>query len=395
MLLAQEKIPNDPYYKYQFSFHNPGGKIRINTRSYKSSMEEFVAEKGIDLNIEKAWAITTGNKSVLVALLDDGFCYNLPDVRDNIWHNPGESGSDANGFAKETNDTDDDHNGYIDDVVGWNFAFDSPDPDCHVFDGMDKTRIATYRHSIAGMGIIGAKGNNGIGVAGINWDVSMMLLQIGEQGSARGEIDTKRIDRAVKAIHYAADNGARIINWSGFVDDTRPAKVAELLSAFQYAATKNVLIVVGAGNSFVDLDQDQNCKAPPECFDGANLLKIAEIDFQGELVRPSAKRTGGSNYGAKRVDIAAIGMNYTTDVKDGVEVYWVVPGGTSNAAPVVSGVAALMLSVNPKLTAVQLKSLLMQSVTKLPSLKRKIASEGMVNAYQAVLAAQATTQAAK
>lgn len=311
-LFAQEKIPTDPYYEYQVSFHNPGGKIRINTRSYKPSGEEFDAVKGIDLNIEKAWAITTGNKSVVVALLDDGFCYNHPDVRDNIWRNPGESGPDQHGFAKETNDTDDDHNGYIDDVVGWNFAFDSPDPDCHVFDGMDKTRVAAYPHSIWAMGIIGAKGNNGIGVAGINWNVSMMLLQMGAQGS-----DTKRVDRVVRAIHYAADNGARIINWSGFVDDTRPEKVADLRSAFQYAATKNVLIVVSAGNSVLDLDKDQNCM-PPECFEGANLLKVAEIDFQGELfrVRPNTKLIGGSNYGAKRVDIGAIAMNYTTDVKD-------------------------------------------------------------------------------
>jgi subtilisin family serine protease len=95
-----------------------------------------------------------------------------------------------------------------------------------------------------------------------------------------------------------------------------------------------------------------------------------------------------ANYGAKRVEIAAIAMNYTTDMEGGIGTYELT-AGTSNAAPVVSGVAALMLSVNPKLTAVQLKSLLMQSVTKLPGLKGKIASEGMVNAYQAVLAAQA------
>jgi len=386
-LLAQEKIPNDPYYKYQFSFHNPGGKLRINTHSYKPSIEEFDAETGIDLNIEKAWGITTGSKAVVVALLDDGFCYNHPDVKDNIWHNPGETGTDSNGFAKETNEIDDDHNGYIDDVVGWNFAFDSPDPDCHVFDGRNRDRIATYWHSMSAMGIIGAKGNNGIGVAGINWEVSMMLLQIGAQGQTG--IDLARIDRVVKAIHYAADNGARVINWSGFVDDTRPEKLAELRAAFEYAAAKNVLIVIPAGNRFLNLDDEANCTQPPQCFDGDNLVKVGEIDFQGNLYRVprNSKWVGGSNYGPKHVDIAALAMNYATDVKDGVGVYGLTDG-TSNAAPVVSGVAALMLSVNPKLTAAQLKTLLIQSVTKLPALKGKIASEGMVNAYQAVLAAQ-------
>jgi subtilisin family serine protease len=393
--LAQGKIPNDPYYKYQFSFHNPGGKIRINTRSHKPSMEEFDAEKGIDLNIEKAWAITTGSKSVVVALLDDGFCYDHPDLRDNIWHNPGEIGKDVNGFDKETNGVDDDHNGYVDDVLGWDFAFDSPDPDCHVFDGLDNSRILTYPHAMDALGIIGAKGNNGIGVAGINWDVSMMLLKIGAQGTPRGQVDLARVDRAARAIRYAADNGARIINWSGFVDDLRPERLAELREAVEYAATKNVLIVLGAGNGAANLDLDENCQYPA-CFDTANMIRVAQIDFTGKLYRvpPNTIFIGGSNYGTKRVEIAALGQNYATQIVNGVGTY-ALGGGTSCAAPVVSGVAALMLSVNPKLTAVQLRSLLMQSVTKLPTLKGKIASEGMVNAYQAVLAAQAATQAAK
>jgi len=389
LVSAQEKISNDAFYKYQFSFHNPGGKIRINTRSNRPSMEEFDAEKGIDLNITKAWGITTGSKSVVVALLDDGFCYSHPDIKDNIWHNPGESGKDSHGFDRETNGVDDDHNGYADDVIGWDFVFDTPDPDCHVFDGMDRTRIAPYWHSLHAMGIIGAKGNNGIGVAGINWDVSMMLLKIGAQGNPRGVVDSARIDRAAKAIHYAADNGARIINWSGFVDDLRPERLAVLREAIDYAATKNVLIVVAAGSDAKNLDSDENCLFP-QCFDTENLIRVAEIDFQGKLYRPpdSSKFVGGSNYGIKRVELAAIAMNYTTGITGGVGTYELT-GGTSNAAPVVSGVAALMLSVNPKLTAAQLRRLLLASVTKLPALKGKLTSEGMVNAYQAVLAAQA------
>lgn len=389
-LLGQEKIPNDPYYRYQFSFHNPGGKIRINTRSYKPSTEEFDAEKGIDLNIEKTWTITTGSKSVVVALLDDGFCYDHPDIKDNIWHNPGESGKDEDGFDKETNGVDDDHNGFVDDVIGWDFVFDRPDPDCHVFDGMDRTRIAPYWHSLHAMGIIGAKGNNGIGVAGINWDVSMMLLKIGVQGIGRGQVDTARAERAAKAIRYAADNGARVINWSGFVDDTRPEQLTLLRKAVDYAAAKNVLIVLAAGNDANDIGLDENCLFP-QCFDTENMIRVAEIDFQGKLYRvePSSKFIRGSNYGAKRVEIAALAMNYTTDINGGIGVYELT-GGTSSAAPVVSGVAALMLSVNPRLTAVQVKSLLIQTVTKLPALKGKVTSEGMVNAYQAVLAAKAT-----
>jgi subtilisin family serine protease len=394
-LAAQEVvIPNDPYFRYQISLQDPDGTISINTHSTRPSSQTYSTKSGIGLDITKAWAITTGSKQVVVALLDDGFCYNHPDIKDNIWHNPGESGKDPANFDKETNGIDDDKNGYIDDVIGWDFVFNSPDPNCYSFDGMDRTRIAPYWHSTHAMGIIGAKGNNGIGVAGINWNVSMMLLKIGEQGLRRDEIDNDRIDRVVKAIMYASDNGARIINWSGFVTDTRPEKLAELRKAFAYAAQKNVLIIVGAGNDLRDLDDDANCGHAPQCFEDGNLIKVAEVDFRGELYRvpKGSKWIGGSNYGAHRVQIAAIAMNYTTGIQDGMGTYE-LSGGTSNAAPVVTGVAALMLSVNPNLTAVQIKNILLKTARKLPGLKGKIGSGGVVDAYKAVLEAKVSAVA--
>jgi thermitase len=392
MVRVQQAItPNDPYFKYQVSLRNPGGRVIINQLSTRPSEQAIDAVPGIDLDIDRAWAITTGRKDVIVAVMDDGFCYDHPDIRDNIWRNPGETGVDRDGFAKETNGQDDDHNGYVDDVVGWDFVFDTPDPTCYVFDGMDKTRIAPYSHSLPALGIIGAKGNNGLGVAGINWDVSMMLLRIGVQGGA----DVARVDRVIRAIHYASDNGARVINWSGFVNDTRPEKLQELRQAIAYAASKDVLAVVAAGNDLEDLDDDKNCDRAPECFDGENLLKVAEVDLRGELYRASGRFVGGSNYGVNRVDIAAIAQNYTTDVtRGGVGVYRLA-GGTSNAAPVVSGVAALMLSANPKLTAAQLKQALLDTARRLPALRGKIKSGGMVDAYRAVLRAREISSVAK
>ena len=384
----QEVIPNDPYFRDQISFKNPGGKVVINQSSAYPSLEEFSTRQGVNLNITKAWSITTGSKNVVVAILDDGFCYTHPDIRDNIWHNPGEAGKDSNGYDKETNGIDDDHNGYADDEIGWDFVFDTPDVDCHVFDGTDKTRIAPYWHSLHAMGIIGARGNNGIGVAGINWYVSMMLLRIGVQGLGPGEIDKGRVDRVIRAIHYAADNGARIINWSGFVNDVRPEKLTNLRAAIDYAAKKNVLIVVGAGNDRRDIDKDENCTYAPQCFESENLMKVAEIDYEGNLYVAQGEWIGGSNYGARRVEIAAIAMNYTTDVTKGGAGIYRLTGGTSNAAPVVSGVAALMLSVNPALTASQLKQILVRTAKPLPALQGKVKSGGIVDAYAAVKAAK-------
>ncbi len=384
---APRVIPNDPFFKYQASFLNLGGKISIERTSTKASPVTLDAAAGIDADITRAWTISTGSRKTIVAVLDDGFFYNHEDLAGNIWKNPGESGLDATGHPKETNGIDDDKNSYVDDVMGWDFAFDDPDPDCYVFDGMRRDRIQPYWHSISALGIIGARGNNGVGVAGINWDVSMMLLKIGAQGIGRNEKDAERPGRAARAIRYAADNGARVINWSGFVSDPSPAALEELRAAIEYAGRKNVLLVVGAGNSGVDIDQPANFMYPA-CFDLDNILTVAMIDFRGGLVRYKAgDQWLGSNYGARNVDIAALDENFTTFLENGRSTYRLAVG-TSNSGPVVTGIAALTLSVNPKLSALELKKLLLDTATPLPGLRGKTVCGGMVNAYQALLAAK-------
>jgi subtilisin family serine protease len=238
------------------------------------------------------------------------------------------------------------------------------------------------------LGIIGAAGNNRTGVAGINWSVSLMLLKIGAQGIRRGQADTLRAPRAARAIRYAVDNGARIINWSGFISDTSSAGREELRRAVEYARDRDVLLVVGAGNDAVDLDDDTNC-VYPQCFDEPNVIRVAELDFDGTLARYRAgDQWRGSNYGVRRVEVAAIGQNFTTNVTNGRSTYR-VSGGTSNAAPVVAGVAALMLSVDSTLRASDLRRMIMETATKLPTLNGRVACGGTVNAYRAVLAARA------
>jgi thermitase len=384
---AGRVIPNDPYFKFQASFFDPGGKITLEKTSTKASPVTYEALEGIDANVTRAWAISTGKREIIVAVLDDGFFYAHEDLAGNIWANPGESSPDATGHAKETNGVDDDKNGYVDDVMGWDFAFDDPDPDCYVFDGMDRTRIQPYWHSISALGIIGARGNNGLGVAGINWEVSLMLLKIGAQGVGRNEKDTLRPGRAAKAIRYAAANGARIINWSGFVSDPTPEGLEELRSAIEDAGKKGVLLVVGAGNSGQDIDRPENFTYPA-CFDLDNILTVAMIDFRGGLVRYQAgDRWLGSNFGRRNVDIAAVEQSFATFVENGRSAYRLA-GGTSNAGPIVAGVAALTLAVDPRLSAPELKKILMDTATRLPGLDGKVASGGMVNAYAALLAAR-------
>jgi subtilisin family serine protease len=167
------------------------------------------------------------------------------------------------------------------------------------------------------------------------------------------------------------------------VQDLRPESLALLKADIDYAGEKGVLLVVGAGNEGKNVDLEENYSYP-SCFDSENILNVAEIDFKGELYRYKIDgRVLGSNYGEKNVDIAAIGMNFTTFLKNNRSVY-ALGGGTSNSTPVVTGVAALVLSIRPELKALELKKILMDSATHLPSLKGKIKSGGMVNAYQAI-----------
>ena len=376
---SSDVIPNDPLFRLQYSLHNPHGeKVKIPASRVGRPDIELSATPGFDLNVTRAWKLTTGSGKVIVAVLDDGFFYQHEDIRDNLWRNAGETGTDARGRSKATNGVDDDGNGYADDVVGWDFAFDDPDPDAYIFDGMDRDRIQPAWHSISALGIIGAKGNNGIGVAGINWNVSLMLLKIGAQGIRRGELDRERPHRAARAIRYAVDNGARIINWSGFVDQRNLAELSELRAAFDYAEQRRILIVLGAGNSADDLDVPEKAFYP-QMFPNKNIMRVAEVDLTGKLAPHS-------NFGKRAVHIAAIGRNYTTFVFNGLSTYEPVVG-TSNSGPVVSGVAALMLSIRPDMAADQMKQILTDSARRLPELGEKVACGGAIDAYAAVAAA--------
>jgi subtilisin family serine protease len=381
-------IPNDPFFKYQVSFYNNAEKLILDRVSYKKSPIELNPLNGIHLNILTAWEITTGSSDTIVAVMDDGFFYKHEDIKDNIWQNPGETGLDQAGYPKDTNGIDDDDNGYVDDVIGYDFYFNDPDPDCYVYYGKLDFPIALYQHSNPALGIIGAKGNNRIGVAGINWNVSLMLLKIHGQGSLGLKDPTIRIQKAAEAIRYAVDNGARVINWSGFVSSTDSEKLRPLKEAIDYAEENKVLLVNAAGNSKKDIDIEENFSYP-SCFQNENILVVGEIDFEGNLyvVEEGSIYIGGSNYGEKNVDITAIAQNYSTGVRHNLSVYR-LSGGTSNSAPVATGVIALIFSIRPDLNGFQVKKILMDSATKLPGLKGKIKCGGMVNAFEALKLAQ-------
>jgi subtilisin family serine protease len=289
----------------------------------------------VKINATGAWDVITGSTNVIVAVIDTGVSLAHPDLSSNIWKNV----TELNGVAG----VDDDGNGYVDDVNGWDFAGDDNNPD------------DSDKHGTHCAGTIGAVGNNTMGVAGVCWKLRLMALR-GGSGSGLLQSDT------AEAVHYAADNGAKIISASyggGAYSDTERA-------ALNYANGKGVLFVAAAGNESTDNDTVPHY---PSGYDLPNIVSVAATDRNDALA-------SFSNYGKTSVDLAA----------PGVEILSTVPGGTyeemqgtSMATPHVAGAAALLLSAKPGLTHLQLKQALLDTVDPVAALANKTVSGGRLN----------------
>jgi thermitase len=315
-------VPNDPDYAKTWGLKNDN-------------------QSGVDINVEKAWDITTGSDDVVVAIIDSGADLNHPELRDNIWVNEKE----LNGKPG----VDDDGNGYIDDVHGYNFAEDKPEP------------IDDNGHGSHVAGVIAAKGNNGEGLAGINWNVKIMPLKfITKEGTGSAE-------SAIKAIDYAISKNVKIISnsWGG-----SGASLA-LKEAVQRAADHGILFIASAGNNGLDNDTSPHY---PSNFYLPNIISVAALGKDGAL-------PDFSNYGLTRVNVAAPGVEIYSTYKDGG---YETMSGTSMATPHVAGVAALVLAAHPKFSLSELREKMMSSVKSLDSLKGKISTGGMIDAFKAV-----------
>jgi parallel beta-helix repeat protein len=291
-----------------------------------------------------AWDLGTGSSNVTVAVVDTGIDQDHPDLVSNLWKNDAEQ----NGMAG----VDDDANGYVDDKTGWDFFNNDSNPD------------DDHSHGTHCAGIIGAVGNNSEGVAGVCWSVRLMAMKaLGSQGGGTSS------DLA-EAVRYAADNGADIISASyGGSELSQTEK-----DAISYAGDKGVLFVAAAGNGGDDSVGDDNDSSPiyPANYDLANIVSVAATDTLDQLA-------DFSNYGASSVDLAAPGVDILSTVPDGI---YEEKQGTSMATPHVAGAAALLLSVNPSYTHLQLKQALLSTVDPLDDLTGKVLTGGRLNVEQ-------------
>ncbi|MTJ22286.1 S8 family serine peptidase, partial [Dolichospermum sp. UHCC 0352] len=317
--------PNDPQYSSLWGLNNTG---------------QTGGKSDADIDAPEAWKISTGSKSIIIGVIDTGVDYTHPDLIGNIWKNPGEIPNDG---------IDNDNNGFIDDVHGYDFANNDGNP----FDD--------HGHGTHVAGTIGAKGNNNLGVAGINWDIQIMPIKF-LSGKGSGTIFN-----AIKAVNYATKMGANLTNnsWGG------GGFSQGLYDAIAAAGKAGQLFVAAAGNSSSNADQSPMY---PAAYNLDNIISVAATDHNDNLAN-------FSNYGANSVDLAAPGVNILSTVPGNLYSSF---NGTSMASPHVAGVAGLVWANNPSLSAKEVKQVLLDSVDVLDNLKGKTLTGGRLNANTAL-----------
>jgi subtilisin family serine protease len=321
-------LPHDPQFNDQWALANSGQRG---------------GKQGADISATLAWATTTGSDKVVVAVLDSGVDYTHEDLAGNMWMRP------ASMAPYQDNEL-----GTIDDEYGFNAIDRASDP-------MDENGHGTHC-----AGIIGAEGENNIGIAGVNWKVQIMPLKFMNAGGFGTTKD------AIEAINYVIDRkkagvNVRIISAS-WGSTQRSRALGEVI---RKAYENDILFVAAAGNSTTNNDRNPHF---PSSYNVPNVVSVAALDRHDQLAK-------FSNYGVKSVAIAAPGVDIlSTWLGNGYEE----KSGTSMATPVVAGVAALILAENPRLSVDELKKKLLASTDPIVALKGKTVTGGRINAAKAL-----------
>src|SRR5262245_57993485 len=330
-----DRLPNDPYFEFMWQLRN-------------NAANELVGKRGADIDAVRAWDISTGSSDVIVAVLDTGVELSHPDLAANAWINPGEV---------PNNSLDDDHNGYTDDVNGWNFLhdnnrlFEDPAVDYH------GTHVA---------GIIGAVGNNRIGVTGVAWRVKLMALKVLDGHENKGVVSN-----SLKAIEYVisrknAGANIRVINASW----VHEGKSRAMRDAIEAAGRAGIVFVCAAGNEAKDLDVEPRYPAA-RSVELDCVISVAATDRFDNL-QPY------SNYGRKTISVAAPGNGI---LGLGLGDQYAEHSGTSMATAHVSGIVVLMVAHNPALTVGEIKRRMIATAEPVASLAACCLSVGRANAF--------------
>ena len=291
-----------------------------------------------DIDAPEAWAISTGSQSTVVGIIDTGIDYTHPDLAGNIWKNPGEIPNDG---------IDNDSNGYVDDYYGWNAITNTGN---NLDDNNHGTHVA---------GTIGAMANNGQGVVGVSQQVKIIACKFLSSSGSGSTSD------AVKCFDYFKNLKSKGVNivitnnsWGG----------GGYSSTLYNAMNNGILHAVAAGNSGVNIDSSPSY---PASYSLDNILTVAATDNTDSYA-------SFTNYGSVSVDVAAPGVNILSTIRGNTYANY---SGTSMATPHVSGMAALAWSVDPCMSAVQGKNLIMSNGDSLSTVTKTTVSNKRINAY--------------
>ncbi|MEI8228688.1 MAG: S8 family serine peptidase [Planctomycetota bacterium] len=339
-VVTASALPNDPSFSRLWGLDNTGQTGGL---------------ANADIDAPAAWDVTTGSRSVVVAVIDTGIDYNHPDLAANVWRNSRETMGDG---------VDNDGNGYIDDVYGWNFANNT----ANVFDDNS--------HGTHVAGTIGAVGNNGSGITGVNWQVSIMGLKFldssgsGTTSAAIAALNYATMMRRTYGVNIVATNNS----WGGGGASTA------LRDAITAGGNAGILCIAAAGN---ESSNNDSVGSYPANSVGTFGISVAATDSSNRLA-------SFSNYGATTVQVAAPGVGiYSTTPNNTYASY----SGTSMATPHVAGLVALMAAANPQANATQIRSTILSTVTPVSGLAGKCSTGGVINAAAAVQAIRGTTPA--
>ena len=330
-------IPDDPDFDLLWGLHNTG---------------QTGGTPDADIDAVDAWNIDTGN-SIIIGVIDTGVDTAHVDLLGNIWTNPGEI---------PDNGMDDDSNGYVDDMHGWDFV------------NWDNGPIDDNGHGTHCSGTIAAVGNNAVGVVGVCWSAKIMALKFLDQGGYGSTSD------AVLAVEYATMMGANLTSnsWGG-------GGVSQaLVDAIIASNAHGMLFVAAAGNSGVDNDVYPHY---PSSYGLDNIIAVAATDHNDQL---ADEPTWGSNWGLNSVDLGAPGVSIYSTTPGGGYGY---KSGTSMATPHVSGAAALIWSTFPTDTHLEVKDRMMLFVDPLPGLAGKCVTGGRLNVFLAMAEPDSTPPA--
>ena len=332
--------PYDPEFPAQWALENLGDIPDIGDQGLENFLDSIAVED-VDIDATRAWAHSTG-ADVVVAVIDTGIDLDHPELVGNLWVNPGEIAGDG---------IDNDNNGYIDDIHGFDFG----GLELSLTGDEDADPTDSTGHGTHVAGILAADGSNGIGTSGVAPDAQIMVLRVGADDS-----NLLSGFAILEAIDYAVANGARISNNSyGPIGNFAR-------STIEAAGAAGHLFVAAAGNDRTDQDE---IPAEERIFDLDNVIAVAATSLDDSLV-------GSSNFGDETIHLAAPGhFILSTDLDGGTRF----SSGTSMATPHVSGAAALALQLNPDLSVGELKEAILSTVVEVEALDDLVITGGRLN----------------